>query len=65
MITVKDAVLYHFEYTFEKEAWQPSLVMSIDGLTAAQAAWKPGPERHSIWETMRHITRWKRAAYDD
>lgn len=65
MISVKDAVLYHFEYTFEKEAWQPSLAMSIEGLTAAQAAWKPGPQRHSIWQIVRHITRWKRAVYDD
>ena len=65
MITVKDAVQYHLEYTFEKEAWQPSLAMSFEGLTAAQAAWKPGPERHSIWQIVRHVTRWKRAVFDD
>lgn len=65
MISVKDAVPYHFEHTFEKEAWQPSLAMSIEGLTAAQAAWKPGPQRHSIWQIVRHLTRWKRAVYDD
>lgn len=65
MITVKDAVQYHLEYTFEKEAWQPSLAMAIEGLTAAQAAWRPGPERHSIWQIVRHVTRWKRAVFDD
>ncbi len=65
MITVKDAVQYHLEYTFEKEAWQPSLAMAIEGLTAAQAARRPGPERHSIWQIVRHVTRWKRAVFDD
>lgn len=65
MISVKDAILYHFEYTFEKEAWQPSLAMSMEGLSAAQAAWKPAPGHHSIWQIVRHVTRWKRAVYDD
>ncbi len=65
MVTIKDLVLSHLEYTFEKEAWQPSLAMAIDGLTAMQAAWKPAPPRHSIWQIVRHVTRWKVAAFDD
>jgi uncharacterized damage-inducible protein DinB len=65
MTTVKDLVLYHLEYTFEKEAWQPSLLVAIDGLSAAQASWKPAPPRHSIWQIVRHVTRWKQAALDD
>ena len=60
-MTVKDLLLHHLEYTFEKEAWQPSLAMSIEGLTAKQAAWKPAPERHSIWQIVRHVAHWKRA----
>lgn len=60
-MTVKDLLLNHLEYTFEKEAWQPSLAMSIAGLTAPQAAWKPGPKRHSIWQIVRHVTHWKQA----
>ncbi len=35
--------------------------MSIGGLTAQQAAWKPAPERHSIWQIVRHVNHWKRA----
>src|SRR2546427_12204190 len=60
-MTVKDILLHHLEYTFEKEAWQPSLAMAIDGLTAKQAAWKPAPERHSIWQIVRHVAHWKQA----
>jgi len=67
MVTIKDLLLNHLEYTFEKEAWQPSLAMAIEGLTATQAAWKPGPQRHSIWQIVRHVLHWKRgtlAAWD-
>lgn len=63
-ITPKDLLLTHLEYTFEKEAWQPSLAMAVQGLTAAQAAWRPGPNRHSIWQIVRHVTRWKQATLE-
>jgi len=33
---------------------------ALAGLTAAQAAWKPAPARHSIWRIVRHLIRWKR-----
>jgi len=35
------------------------LSLTVAGLTAEQAAWKPGPERHSIWQIVRHLIRWK------
>ena len=60
MITVKQLVLDHFEHTFEKEAWQPSLAIAVEGLTALQAEWKPSPERHYIWQIVRHVIHWKR-----
>jgi uncharacterized damage-inducible protein DinB len=60
MVTLKELVLDHLVHTFEQEAWQPSLAMAVEGLTAAQAAWKPAPERHSIWQIVRHILHWKR-----
>ena len=34
---------------------------SLRGITAGQAAWKPTPERHSIWELTLHIAYWKYA----
>ncbi len=58
-MTVKELVLDHLTYTFEKESWQPPLAMAIEGLNAQQAAWKPAPQRHSIWQIVRHVTHWK------
>ena len=59
MSTVKELIVHHLIYTFEKEAWQWPLSFAVAGLTAEQAAWKPGPERHSIWQIVRHVIRWK------
>jgi uncharacterized damage-inducible protein DinB len=60
-LSVKALVLDHLKYTFEKESWQPPLSKAVEGLTAQQAAWKPAPERHSIWQIVRHVTHWKRS----
>jgi uncharacterized damage-inducible protein DinB len=57
-MTIKDVLLRHLTYTFEVETWQPPLAEAVKDLTAGQAAWKPGPERHSIWQIVRHITLW-------
>jgi hypothetical protein len=63
-VTLKELVLDHLTYTFEREAWQPPLAAAIDGLTAQHAAWKPAPERHSIWQIVRHVILWKEALLD-
>jgi uncharacterized damage-inducible protein DinB len=66
-MTVKDLVLDHLTHTFENDAWQPALSSAIHGLTAQQAVWKPAPERHSIWQIVRHVLLWKQgvlAAWD-
>lgn len=34
---------------------------SIRGITPQTAAWKPSPDRHSIWELTLHIAYWKYA----
>ncbi len=39
--------------------WQPSLCELIEPLSFEHALWKPSPERHSIWELLRHINFWK------
>jgi hypothetical protein len=47
---------------YEKKAWHgPNLRGSIRGLTAEQAAWKPAPNRHSVWEIVVHAAYWKYA----
>lgn len=63
-MTTKDLLLDHLDTTFDREAWQPPLGMAVEGLTAAQAAWKPAPERHSIWQIVRHVILWKQGVLD-
>jgi uncharacterized damage-inducible protein DinB len=44
----------------EGEAWHgPSLRELLDGVTAEQAAAKPIPNAHSIWELANHIIAWE------
>ena len=61
-LTIKELVVDHVHTTLYQEdwQWQPSLSEALEGLTAAQAAWKPAPERHSIWQIVRHLILWKR-----
>lgn len=39
----------------------PTLMGSLRGVDAGQAAWKPASDRHSIWELALHIAYWKYA----
>jgi uncharacterized damage-inducible protein DinB len=63
-MTVKELLLDHLETTFEKETWQPPLGKAIEGMSARQAAWKPAPARHSIWQIVRHVILWKQSVLD-
>jgi len=47
---------------FEGPAWSgPSVLEALDGVTAAQAAKRPIPDAHSIWEIALHIGTWENA----
>jgi len=49
---------------YNKRSWHgTNLRGSIRGLTASQAAWRPGRERHNIWEVVVHAAYWKYAVY--
>ena len=65
-LTLHDLVVDHVYTVLEKEGWQwqPPLSQAIAGLTAAQAAWKPAPARHSIWQIVRHLIHWKSGILD-
>ena len=55
-------VLALLDEAYEKKTWHgPNLSQSIKGVTAKQAAWRPGPGRHNIWEVMLHAAYWKYA----
>lgn len=50
------------DQAYERRAWHgTNLRGSIRGLTAGQAAWRPGPKRHNIWEETVHAAYWKYA----
>jgi len=53
-------LLQFIDEAYEKRAWQgPNLRGSLRGLTAQEAAWRPGPDRHNIWEIVIHCAYWK------
>lgn len=50
-----------------KEAWETGLWAAawsrlVEDLSAAQAAWKPAPARHSIWQIVEHVIFWRGVA---
>lgn len=65
-VGLNEVVVNHIHTTLEDEEWQwqPPLRGALRGVTAAEAAWKPSPERHSIWQIVRHLTLWKRGVLD-
>jgi hypothetical protein len=55
-------LLQLIDEAYEKRAWQgTNLRGSIRGLTAQEAAWRPTPDRHNIWEIVVHAAYWKYA----
>ncbi|MGA2428330.1 MAG: DinB family protein [Candidatus Acidiferrum sp.] len=55
-------ILILLDEAYEKRTWHgPNLRQAIRGVTAKQAAWRPGPGRHNIWEETLHAAYWKYA----
>lgn len=55
---LRDVLLAQVEATFAgPHTAKVAVLEAVKGLGAAQAAWKPGPERHSIWQIADHLTR--------
>jgi hypothetical protein len=55
-------VLALLDEAYEKRTWHgPNLKQSLKGVTARQAAWRPGSGRHNIWEVTLHAAYWKYA----
>lgn len=47
------------QFTVDKNFWQASLLKQIEGLNMSEALYKPSPDRHGIWQIVRHIAYWK------
>jgi uncharacterized damage-inducible protein DinB len=55
-----DLLLHLIDTSYDKKAWHgPNLRGSIRGLDNETAAWRPGPQRHNIWEIVVHAAYWK------
>jgi uncharacterized damage-inducible protein DinB len=62
-VKTADAIRALFDEAYEKRTWHgPNLRQSLRGVTAKQAAWRPGPRRHNIWEVTLHAAYWKYVA---
>ena len=60
-ITLKNHVLTMLDPEDQTPRWfgGPTAIDSIAEIDANCAAWKPAPDRHSIWELVLHIAYWK------
>ena len=55
-----DLLLAQLDEAFDKKSWHgPNLRGSIRGVSAREAAWRPGPKLHNIWEYALHAAYWK------
>lgn len=58
------AALAIIDQAYNRQSWHgTNLRGSLRGLSMAQAAWRPGPRRHNIWEIVVHAAYWKYAVH--
>jgi len=58
----ESTILALLDEAYSRKTWHgPNLRQSLKGVTAKQAAWRPGPKRHNIWEEALHAAYWKYA----
>ena len=61
-MTTRNLMLTLLEEAYAKKTWHgPNLKQAIRGVSAKQAAWRPGAGRHNIWEETLHAAYWKYA----
>jgi hypothetical protein len=55
-----DLLLRLLDEGYDKKAWHgPNLRGSVRGLSLEEACWRPGTERHNVWEVVVHAAYWK------
>jgi uncharacterized damage-inducible protein DinB len=61
-MTTNELLLALLDEAYSKKTWHgPNLRQSLKGVSAKQAAWRPGRGRHNIWEIALHAAYWKYA----
>jgi uncharacterized damage-inducible protein DinB len=57
-------LLFLIDTAYDHVSWHgTNLRGSLRGLTPKQAAWRPSPRRHNIWELVVHAAYWKYVAW--
>jgi hypothetical protein len=60
--TKREQILALVEEGFQKPAWHgPNLRGALRGVSVKEAVWRPGENRHNIWELAVHAAYWKYA----
>jgi len=50
------------DQAFDRKSWHGTTLRgALRGLTPEEALWRPGPDRHNIWELTLHAAYWKYA----
>ena len=61
-MTTDALLLSLLDEAYSKKTWHgPNLRQSLKGVSAKQAARRPGRDRHNIWEIALHAAYWKYA----
>jgi hypothetical protein len=59
-VSYESIIIALLDEAYRKKTWHgPNLRQAIKGVTAKQAAWRPAPGRHNIWEEILHAAYWK------
>jgi hypothetical protein len=57
-------LLFLIDTAYDRISWHgPNLRGSLRGMTPVLASWRPGPDRHNIWELIVHAAYWKYVAW--
>src|SRR5688572_1266931 len=56
---LREYLIKTWDEGWEKSWWWPAFSVVFQDLTPQQAAWKPSPQRHSIWQILNHMTFWR------
>jgi uncharacterized damage-inducible protein DinB len=60
----QNVLLNVIDQAYDHRSWHgTNLRGSLRRVSAAQAAWRPGPRRHNIWEIVVHAAYWKYAVW--
>ena len=55
-----DLLVKALDQAYDHKSWHGTVLRgSLRGITAEQAAWRPAPDRHNIWELAVHAAYWK------